>query len=64
MSDKLTIEIEHHDRGFYVTVEVPRPAMGYDQRTPYGPMTGAEVLSLVADLPVRFVVAKQQRRLF
>lgn len=64
MSDKLTITIQDSPRGFYVTVETPRPSMGYVQRTPYGPLVGAEVLQLVADLPVRFVVSHEQRSMF
>ena len=64
MSEKLVITLEAHPRGFYLTVEVEHPGAKYLQRTPYGPMTGAEALSLIADLPVRFVVTHQQERLF
>lgn len=64
MSDKLTITIIDSPRGFYVTAEATSERMHDLERTPYGPLTGPEVLQLVADLPVRFVVSHEQYRMF
>lgn len=64
MWEKFSIDVYYGERGFYIATRWPRETMGYVQQNTYGPMTSDEALSLLADLPVPYVVAQTQGSLF